>query len=91
MILRRPLWSIEKMPLAVVIYVAAFWGYLDIRGNGPISYSMMAILIGTPILWIVRFTFGRALSAWLIQGDETGEMTTTKEIALSAGSRGGAW
>ena len=58
-ILRRPFWSIEKMALASVAYVAAFWGYLDIRGDGLLAEGMMTVLIGTPIIWIVRFAFGQ--------------------------------
>jgi energy-converting hydrogenase Eha subunit C len=58
-IFRRPLWSIEKMALASVAYVATFWGYLDLRGDEPIAESMAGILIGTPILWIVKLTFGQ--------------------------------
>ena len=58
-ILRRPFWSIEKMALASVAYVAAFWGYLDLRGDEPVAQGMADILICTPILWIVKFTFGQ--------------------------------
>ncbi len=59
LIMRRPLWSVEKMALASVAYVAAFWGYLDLRGDEPIAEGMAGILIGTPIIWIVRFAFGQ--------------------------------
>jgi hypothetical protein len=58
-ILRRPFWSIEKMALASVAYVAAFWGYLELRGDGLIAESTAGILIGTPVLWIMKLTFGQ--------------------------------
>src|SRR5258708_23092247 len=38
-ILRRPFWSIEKMALASVACVAAFWGYLDLRGRSVKLHS----------------------------------------------------
>jgi uncharacterized membrane protein len=54
---RHPLLSIEKMAMASAAYMAAFWGYLYVRGDGPISESLIGLLVSTPIIWIVSWSF----------------------------------